>query len=93
MVCWTEALDAQLKALRAAGLTWDRVAAEMGFGRNTVLERGRRIGARKQVVQPIFVASEPADRPPRQAGHPATWGLINKGTVLENEPYPYPVFL
>ena len=32
-------------------------------------------------------------RPPLCAGHPTTWDLINKGTVLEGSPYPLPVFL
>jgi hypothetical protein len=36
---------------------------------------------------------EAADRPARQAGHPATWRLITDGTVLDGEAYPYPVFL
>ena len=91
-VRWTAGLDEQLKALRAAGFTWDAVALEMALGRNTVLERGRRIGARKP--QPLARAvMEAADRPARSPGHPTTWGLINAGTVLEGQPYPYPVFL
>ena len=94
MVTWTAELDEKLKALRAGGYTWDGVALEMGYGRNTVLERGRRIGARKLRPVPAFVAvREPLDRPPRPPGHPATWGLITDGTVLEGEAYPYPVFL
>jgi hypothetical protein len=32
------------------------------------------------------------NRDPHPAGHPDTWGLINKGTVLEGAKYPYPVF-
>jgi hypothetical protein len=86
-------LDARLKELRGAGLTWDGIAAEMGLGRNTVLERGRRIGARRMVQPRTSTLEEPRDRPPRQAGHPLTWELINHGTVLEGEAYPYPVFL
>ena len=56
MVTWTAELDEKLKALRAGGYTWDGVALEMGYGRNTVLERGRRIGARKLRPVPAFVA-------------------------------------
>lgn len=93
MVRWTEALDARLKGLRGDGLTWDAVALAMGLGRNTVIERGRRIGARKHVQRPAYVPPEPADRPARPAGHPASWELINRGTVLAGEAYPYPVFL
>jgi hypothetical protein len=83
----------RLRALRGSGMTWDGIAAEMGLGRNTVLERGRRIGARRMPVAQTCPQEEPRDRPPRQAGHPLTWELINRGTVLEGEAYPYPVFL
>jgi hypothetical protein len=93
MVTWTAALDARLRALRANDYTWDAVALEMGFGRNTVLERGRRIGARKLPKPVVVTVVEAADRPARQAGHPATWRLITDGTVLDGEAYPYPVFL
>jgi hypothetical protein len=92
-VAWTAALDDRLKMLRAAGLTWDGVAASMGMGRNTVLERGRRIGARKLRPVVVLELAEAVDRPARQPGHPLTWGLITSGTVLEGEAYPYPVFL
>jgi hypothetical protein len=49
--------------------------------------------ARKVPPAPPCVAEEARDRPSRQAGHPLTWDLINAGTVLEGEAYPYPVFL
>ncbi len=32
------------------------------------------------------------DRPPLPPGHPVSWSLLTDGTVLEGEPYPYPVF-
>jgi hypothetical protein len=93
LVVWTFGLDARLRALRLEGLTWDQVALEMEMGRNTVLERGRRIGARgpRRVHTRVFL--EPKDRPPRPAGHPATWALVTDGTLLAGEPYPFPVFL
>jgi hypothetical protein len=92
-VGWTMELDAQLRCLRADGMTWDRIAETMALGRNTVLERGRKIGARREISQVATAEEEPRDRLPRQAGHPVTWNLINLGTVLEGTPYPYPVFL
>ena len=92
-VHWTQELDARLRGLREAGVTWDGIAEAMGLGRNTVLERGRKIGARRLRVRPAPVLEEARDRPARQAGHPATWGLLIAGTVLEGEAYPYPVFL
>ncbi len=90
---WAEARDEQLRALRDAGLTWDGVAEAMGLGRNTVLERARKIGIRMWRQRPPAAPVEARDRPPRQAGHPQTWGMINAGTVLEGERYPFPVFL
>lgn len=92
-VVWTEVLDERLRALRGARLTWDRVALEMGLGRNTVLERARRIGARTKRPAVPLEPVEARDRPARPAGHPHTWGMITAGTVLEGEKYPYPVFL
>ncbi len=92
-VKWTQELDGRLRELRSGGMTWDGIAAAMGLGRNTVLERGRKIGARRIRKVLCSATEEPRDRPARQAGHPLTWGLINVGTVLEGEKYPYPVFL
>jgi hypothetical protein len=91
-VVWTAALDSEVRALRTAGLTWGAVAREMRLGRNTVLERGRRIGARRPRMHAEPVMEEAADRPAKPAGHPDTWGLITAGTVLEGAPYPFPVF-
>jgi hypothetical protein len=90
---WTAALDARLRALRAAGLNWEQVALEMELGRSSVLERGRRIRARRPPRAACAVLSEPSDRPARPPGHPSSWGLLTDGTVLAGQPYPYPVFL
>jgi hypothetical protein len=92
-VRWSPELDERLRMLRSGGMTWDRIADAMGLGRNTVLERGRKIGAKRSVSPAPCIHEEARDRPARQAGHPLTWGLINAGTVLEGEPYPYRVFL
>jgi hypothetical protein len=91
-VRWTPELDGRLRGLRLQGVTWDGIASAMGLGRNCVLERGRKIGARGAPPPPP-AAEEARDRPPRQAGHPQTWALLTAGTVLDGEPYPYPVFL
>ena len=92
-VKWTPELDEQLRSLRREGVTWDGIAGAMSLGRNTVLERGRKIGARRLPPAPQPAAEEPRDRPARQAGHPTTWAMITAGTLLEGEAYPYPVFL
>ncbi len=90
-IVWSAELDQRLRDLRWLGMTWEAIAAEMRLGRNTVLERGRRLGARrKPVVRPM---AEDADRPARPPGHPLTWGAITEGTVLDGCAYPFPVFL
>lgn len=91
-VQWTETMDARLRDLRHSGMTWDAIAADMKLGRNTVLERGRKIGARRPPPGPRPVLEDP-ERPPRCPGHPETWSLLTRGTPLEGAPYPYPVFL
>jgi peptidoglycan/xylan/chitin deacetylase (PgdA/CDA1 family) len=85
---WTEATDTRIRQLRAAGASWNAVAAAIGTGRWSAIERGRRIGARA----PIHVAPPPPD-PAREAlpaGHPLTWGAITAGTLLEATAYPWP---
>jgi hypothetical protein len=89
---WTPALDNRLMALRQAGVTWPALAQAMGLGRNAVIERGRRLGARNLRRQLPVAVIEALDRPPRPPGHPDSWGLITAGTVLEGSAYPFPVF-
>ncbi|MGE0222685.1 MAG: AsnC family protein [Acetobacteraceae bacterium] len=88
-IIWTEAQDAQIKRLRAEGASWDTIAAAMGVTRWTVIERGRRIGARLPPAD--FVPDPPdPDRPPLRPGDAASWGAITEGTVLAGLPYPEP---
>ena len=35
---------------------------------------------------------EDPSRDPLPAGHPRSWGVITSGTLLEDTPYPLPVF-
>ncbi len=90
---WTPALDSKLLRLRAEGRGWGDIGVELALGRYTVVERGRRLGARKLPEARVVPVIEDRDRPPRGAGHPDSWGLITAGTVLEGLAYPYPVFL
>ena len=90
---WTECLDGKLLSLRAAGLPWDSIAMEMEMSRSSVRERGRRLGAFCMPVRRPGLAPEARDRPARCPGHPDCWRLLTDGTVLEGQPYPYPVFL
>ncbi len=91
---WTADLEARLATLRALGLGWSEAALAMRLGRNMVAEKGRQMGLGTAAGQrPLVPAPEPPDRPAWPPGHPACWGLITAGTLLDGAPYPYPVFL
>ena len=89
---WTEAQDAQLRRLRAEGVHWNGIAALLGVTCWAVMERGRRIGARRPPAGFLPAPDDP-NRPPLPAGHPHSWGAITQGTVLDGAPYPLPVFI
>ena len=88
---WTAAQDTQIRRLRAEGASWDTIAAILGFNRWTVIERGRRIGARPPPREFVPPPEDPS-RDPLPAGHPRSLGVITSGTLLEDTPYPLPVF-
>jgi hypothetical protein len=88
---WTAAQDTQIRRLRAEGASWDGIAAILGLSRWSVIERGRRIGARPPSHEFVPPPEDPA-RDPVPAGHPRSWDILTAGTVLENTPYPLPVF-
>ncbi|MBW4090062.1 MAG: AsnC family protein [Proteobacteria bacterium] len=89
---WTDAQDTRLRRLRAEGAHWDAIAALFGVTRWAAIERGRRIGA---FPRPAGFVPPPEDpeRDPLPPGHPHSWGAITAGTVLEDVPYPLPVFV
>ena len=93
----SDVLDGAIeRELRAAGLTWDAVALEMasrdairywnadGASAPASCDRpGQRAAAGRSI----------ADRPARPAGHPVSWGLIDRqGTVLEGQAVPLSCF-
>jgi hypothetical protein len=88
---WTAAQDSQIRRLRMEGAAWDTIAAVLGLNRWAVIERGRRIRARPAPREFVPPLEDPA-RDPLPAGHPRSWGVLTAGTVLENTPYPLPVF-
>lgn len=88
---WTDAQDTQIRRLRSEGASWDAIAAALGLSRWTVIERGRRIGARRPPREFVPPPEDPG-RDPLPAGHPRSWGVMTGGTVLEGVPYPLPVF-
>ena len=85
-LAWTEAQDNTIKRLRTEGATWDSIAEMLRLTRWTVIERGRRIGARPP---PLDFPPPPDDpnREPLPPGHPRSWGPLVQGTCLENVPY------
>lgn len=87
---WTEGQDNNIKRMRAENASWDMIAAAIGVTRWTVIERGRRLGAR---LPPMDFEPPPEDpeRMPLPPGHPDTWGAIIKETPLEGMAYPIPV--
>ncbi len=90
---WNEALDAQLRDLRSRGLTWDAIADTMGAGRNTVLERARKIGVRTgtpKLQPPPVPQREHIDRAPKSAGDADTWGAIVASTCMAGAAYSRP---
>ena len=86
---WTAAQDLKIKRMRAERASWDSIAAAVGVTRWTVIERGRRLGARLPPPDLEPRMGDP-DRPAFPPGHPETWGIINKGMSLEGMPYPIP---
>ena len=91
---WTPDLEARLVLLRAYGLSWSDIGVAMKIGRDVAAEKGRLLGLPVTPGQrPLPALREALDRPARPPGHPACWGLITAGTVLEGAAYSYPVFL
>jgi hypothetical protein len=88
---WTSAQDTRIRRLRAEGATWEAIAEDLGLTRWVVIERGRRIHARLPPPEFVVVLDEPG-RDPLPAGHVRTWGAMNAGTTLAQEPYPLPIF-
>jgi hypothetical protein len=91
-ILWTPAQDAKIRRLRAEGATWDAIAAALCVSRFTIIDRGRRIGARLPPPECKPPPPDPA-RPPLPAGHPLSWQALTVGTVLEGSAYPLPVFI
>jgi hypothetical protein len=87
---WTQVQDTRIKRMRSENASWDSIAVAVGVTRWTVIERGRRLGARLP-PRDFEPPSEDPERPALPSGHPETWGIIVKGMSLEGMPYPLPV--
>lgn len=86
---WSEGQDAQIRRLRTEGASWDLIALALGLARWTIIERARAIGAERPPVDAAAMSDE-TERGPFAAGHPESWGAINRGTSLENVPFRTP---
>ena len=75
---WTEVQDMKIKRMRAERASWDDIAIAVGVTRWTVIERGRRLGAR---LPPPISNRRPRmrTRPALPPGHPTTWEAISRG--------------
>jgi hypothetical protein len=85
-IAWTTELDAELRRRRGLRETWQVICAGMGLGRNSIIERCRKIGARKGVATAAGPVDD-KDRPALAAGHPASWALINAGLATKMEAF------
>ena len=95
-ITWSSEADIATLRRRAEGLPWHTLAAELKVGRNSVIERARRLGLPALTSLRTNVGKLRAphnDRQPLSAGHPITWSAITKGTTLDGITYPFPVFL
>jgi hypothetical protein len=90
-VVWTPKQDNLIRQLRTEGATWDAIATALSASRFSIVERGRRLGARRPPPVSKPVPDDPG-RPAMPAGHPYCWQLLTDGTVLQGSPYPFPVF-
>ena len=98
-IVWTNEDDARLIELRAKGLTWSQLAKHFPFARETICNHGRALRAEGKMGPFVAPRARRAGRPegpvePKTlnpkvirgawpVGHPMTWGLIIKGTILE----------
>jgi hypothetical protein len=97
---WTEAEDNHLREI-AGKVPAERLGMKFGCCRQTVIERERLLGIVRCVRRPKGHAEVKRTRSkyyeamnyvrdefPLRAGHPETWNLINRGTVLDGMPWP-----
>jgi hypothetical protein len=86
---WTDGQDTQVRRLRMEGQSWDAIAAILGLSRCTVIDRARVLGVEQP---PANVAPEldEVERAPLPCGHAESWGVINRGTLLDGVPFKIP---
>lgn len=69
---WSEETEARLRELHATGLSFGRIAAELGMSRNAVIGKAHRLRPRLEPRKTLLVESPPGHnlRKPAKAGTP-----------------------
>ncbi len=88
---WNATQDAQIRRLRAEGVSWDSIAASLAVTRWSAIERGRRLDVPRCPAR-VAPPRDDRDREPLPPGHPVSWNALTAGTVLDGVPYPLPCF-
>ena len=86
---WTPPRDAQIRRMRAEGVSWDEIAADLRVSRWSAIDRGRKLQADGP---PGTTPASKSDlgRDPLPAGHRLSWDTLVAGTILEGTHYPRP---
>lgn len=93
---WTADHDSYLRRMRASGASWDVIATSLGISRWATSQRGHLVGAvapareTPESIDPLVAELANPNREPLPAGHPYTWSLLTKGTLLDGAAYPWP---
>ena len=90
---WTEAEDATILTMLAAGESWQTLADALGVWKQSVQDHARRRLGVDVTRRKVLAVPTPSARPwgtydALPAGHPTTWDAITAGTLLEGTGWP-----
>lgn len=87
---WTAGQDDCIRVMRSVGATWQQIADVLKVPHQAVIDRGRAVlrAERGSVPREAEVAAEVRERGPLPAGHPVSWGILTRGTMLEGTKWP-----
>jgi hypothetical protein len=92
---WSAAEIETVATMRTAGETWGAIGERLGISRTTVMSHAVKIGLWTPGSTTGDTTPKPARgddpdryRPAYPPGHAETWGIIVRGTCLENMEYP-----
>lgn len=92
---WTDGEIKRLQELNGS-VPAEALASEFGCCRSALIEKEHRLGIRRNRLASAPIATSkyhplppfPRDWQPLPAGHPETWGLLTRGTVLDGTAWP-----